>query len=51
VPTEAAKSLGRRERKKQATKDSLIDAALALFEERGFDATTIEDITDQVEGV
>jgi AcrR family transcriptional regulator len=43
------KQLGRRERKKQATRDALVDTALALFEARGVDATTIEDITDQVD--
>ena len=43
------KELGRRERKKQATRDALVDAALALFEARGVDATTIEDITDRVD--
>jgi AcrR family transcriptional regulator len=42
-------ALGRRERKKQATRDALVDAALALFETRGVDGTTIEEITDQVD--
>jgi AcrR family transcriptional regulator len=41
--------VGRRERKKRATRDALVDAALTLFEARGVDATTIEDITDQVD--
>jgi AcrR family transcriptional regulator len=42
-------ALGRRERKKQATRDALVDAALALFETHGVDGTTIEEITDQVD--
>jgi AcrR family transcriptional regulator len=46
---ELPESLGRRERKKQATRDALVDAALALFEARGVDITTIEDISNQVD--
>jgi AcrR family transcriptional regulator len=49
VATDVPKQLGRRERKKQATRDALVDAALDLFEARGVDGTTIEDITDQVD--
>lgn len=33
-----------RERKKARTRLALINAALELFEERGYDATTIDDI-------
>jgi AcrR family transcriptional regulator len=37
---------GRRERKKAATRARIIDEATALFRERGYQATTIEDITE-----
>lgn len=36
--------MGLRERKKARTRESLAEAALALFEARGFEATTIDDI-------
>lgn len=38
-----------RERKKQRTKDALVDAAFELFQRKGFDATTIDEIADAVE--
>ena len=38
------KLCGLRERKKQQTRIALVDAALALFEAKGFEATTVEEI-------
>ena len=37
---------GRRQRKKQATRDDLMDHAARLFDERGFDAVTTTDIAE-----
>jgi len=41
--------LGLRERKKQRTREALIDAAHALFCANGFEATTIDQIAEAVE--
>lgn len=39
----------RRERKKSATHEALLDSALALFAEKGFANTTIEDIAERAD--
>ncbi|QOG21385.1 MULTISPECIES: TetR/AcrR family transcriptional regulator [Bradyrhizobium] len=46
LPTEgkSPSSAGLRQRKQQATRERLTRAAMALFRERGFEATTIDDI-------
>jgi AcrR family transcriptional regulator len=40
---------GLRERKKQRTRQQIIDAAMGLFDERGYHATTIADIAEAAE--
>ena len=40
---------GRRERKKQHTRDALIHAALELFAAKGYDGTAVREITDAVD--
>ncbi|MER6732885.1 TetR/AcrR family transcriptional regulator [Streptomyces puniciscabiei] len=44
--TETTEPMGRRERKKAATRQALADAALELFLEHGFDAVSIRDIAE-----
>ena len=38
--------LGRRERKKELTRQALVDAAVRLFTERGYDQTGVADIAE-----
>jgi AcrR family transcriptional regulator len=40
---------GRRQRKKQRTREALIEAAMGLFERRGFHHTSVREITDAVD--
>jgi len=42
-------TLSRRERKKFETHQSLLDAALTLFREKGYEDTTVEEITERAD--
>ncbi len=45
-PGESGKPVGRREKRSEETRENIFRAALQLFAERGFNATTIEAITE-----
>jgi AcrR family transcriptional regulator len=42
-------TISRRERKKKETRQRLLSAAMELFREQGYTATTVEDITDRAD--
>jgi AcrR family transcriptional regulator len=41
--------ISRRERKKEETRQRIFQAAVKLFRERGFEATTVDDITEKAD--
>ncbi|RCV54209.1 TetR family transcriptional regulator [Marinitenerispora sediminis] len=48
-PAPATERLPLRERKKLRTRQALVDTALRMFTERGFDATTLDELCEAVE--
>jgi AcrR family transcriptional regulator len=49
MSTESPAQTGRRERKRLETRANLVDAALELFADRGFDAVTVTDIAERAD--
>jgi AcrR family transcriptional regulator len=49
LPGTAPLTEGRRERKKQRTRDALIEAAMELFAAKGYERTAVHEITDAVD--
>jgi AcrR family transcriptional regulator len=49
VATEVTKPLGLRERKKRRTRQAILDSAIQLFWEQGYEATTITQIATSVD--
>jgi AcrR family transcriptional regulator len=46
MSTAILKPIGRRERRREATSQRILSAAIRLFEKQGFSATTVEQITE-----
>src|SRR5262245_8783498 len=45
----SCRAMSLRERKKLRTREALVDAAFELFQRKGFEATTIDEIAERVE--
>ncbi|HEX3492577.1 MAG TPA: helix-turn-helix domain-containing protein, partial [Streptosporangiaceae bacterium] len=41
--------VGRRQRKKQQTREALVEAAMELFAAKGYEHTAVREITDEVD--
>ena len=46
---QTSSSLGRRDRKRNATRAAIVEAALELFEDKGFAATTVDEIAERAD--
>lgn len=49
LPRGAAEPVSRRERKKDETRSRIFQAAIELFREKGFEATTVDEITERAD--